>query len=71
MLILSRRLGEELVIGGSIRVSIVAVHGDRVRIGVTAPSSVRVDRQEVHENRMHEKFPSPCRFQAPAGDYLL
>jgi carbon storage regulator CsrA len=55
MLVLSRRLGEELVIGGSIRVSIVAVNGDRVGIGVLAPSSVTVRCQEIHENRTPKK----------------
>jgi len=51
MLVLSRQLGEEVVIDGSIRVSIVAVKGDRVRIGIAAPPSVAVDRQEVYERR--------------------
>jgi carbon storage regulator len=70
-LVLSRRLGEELVIGESIRVSIVAASGDRVRIGVTAPTSVTVDREEVHEKRTQQKLAPPCRFQAPANDYSL
>ena len=51
MLVLSRRLGEEVVIAGTIRVTVVAAKGDRVRIGVTAPPSVPVNRQEVHECR--------------------
>src|SRR5262245_27772665 len=51
MLVLSRRLGEEIVIGGDIRLTIVAVKGERVRIGVTAPPAVTVDRQEVHASR--------------------
>jgi carbon storage regulator len=51
MLVLSRKLGEAVVIAGTIRVVIVGANGDRVRIGVTAPPSVRVDRQEVHARR--------------------
>ena len=51
MLVLTRRVGEEIVISGDIRVTVVAVKGDKARIGVTAPKSVRVDRQEVHERR--------------------
>ncbi len=49
MLVLTRKLGETIVIDGHIRVTIVAAKGDRVRIGVTAPRDVRVDREEVHE----------------------
>jgi len=51
MLVLSRRLGEEIVIGGNIRLTIVAVKGDRVRIGIAAPPDVTVDRQEIHDRR--------------------
>jgi carbon storage regulator len=49
MLVLTRRVGEEIVIDGRVRVKVVAVHGKKARIGVTAPANVRVDRQEVHE----------------------
>ena len=51
MLVLTRRTGEEIVIDGNIRVKVLLVHGDRVRLGIIAPESVRVDRQEVHERR--------------------
>jgi carbon storage regulator CsrA len=51
MLVLSRRPGEEIVIAGNIRVTIVSVKGDRVRIGIDAPPNVPVDRAEVHERR--------------------
>jgi len=51
MLVLTRCLGETIVIDGDIRITVVAVKGDRVRIGVTAPKDVTVDRQEVHERR--------------------
>jgi carbon storage regulator len=51
MLVLSRRPGEEVVIDGTIRVTILAVHGKRVRIGVTAPRSLLVDRGEIHGRR--------------------
>jgi carbon storage regulator len=53
MLVLTRKLGEEIVIDGGIRITIVAVKGDRVRVGITAPPEVRVDREEVHQ-RVHE-----------------
>lgn len=52
MLVLSRRLGETIVVGGEICVTVVAVQGDRVRLGIEAPRSVSVDRAEVHERRL-------------------
>jgi carbon storage regulator len=47
MLVLSRRLGEQIVIGGEIRITVVAVQGNKVRIGITAPPNIRVDREEI------------------------
>lgn len=51
MLVLSRRVGEEIVINDNIRVTVVAVKGDRIRLGIVAPRDVTVDRAEVHERR--------------------
>jgi carbon storage regulator len=51
MLVLTRGIGQEIVIDGVIRVNVVAVKGDKVRIGIEAPDHIRVDRQEVHERR--------------------
>lgn len=62
MLVLTRRPGEEIVIDGNIRITVVAVKGDRIRIGIEAPPSVVVDRQEIHERRKHtpDLVPHPC-----------
>jgi carbon storage regulator len=49
MLVLSRRPGEEIVIDGYIRVTVVEVKGNRVRLGITAPAGVAVNRKEVWE----------------------
>ena len=49
MLVLSRKVGEEVVIAGTIRVTVVAVQGNRVRIGIAAPPSIKVNRQEIHD----------------------
>jgi carbon storage regulator len=57
MLVLTRRIGEEIVIDGAIRVIVLDVRGDRIRLGVCAPVSVRVDRQEVHERRWVDESP--------------
>jgi carbon storage regulator len=51
MLVLARCVDEEIIIDGGIIVTLVAVKGNRVRLGITAPPSVCVDRREVHERR--------------------
>jgi carbon storage regulator len=47
MLVLTRRIGEEILIDGDIHVTVVAVKGNQVRLGITAPSSVLVARLEL------------------------
>ncbi|MBI4213665.1 MAG: carbon storage regulator [Chloroflexi bacterium] len=47
MLVLSRRVSESIQIGEGILVSIVRIEGDRVRVGITAPSDIRVVRSEL------------------------
>ena len=51
MLVLTRKVGEEIIIDGNIHVVVVAVKGDKVRIGISAPPSITVDRKEVHDRR--------------------
>jgi peptidylprolyl isomerase len=51
MLVLTRRIGEIIVIDGVISITVVSIKGDKVRLGVDAPSSICVDRLEVHERR--------------------
>jgi carbon storage regulator len=51
MLVLSRCPGEEIVIDGGIRITVVEIRGGRVRLGITAPASVGIARHEVHERR--------------------
>jgi len=56
MLVLTRRIGEELVIDNEIRIVVLGTEGRRVRFGVIAPTSIRVDRAEVFErNRLAGK----------------
>lgn len=49
MLVLSRRKGESIVIGDNIVVTIVDVRGDKIRIGIEAPPTVPVHREEIAE----------------------
>ncbi len=49
MLVLSRKVGESVVIGGRIVVTVVRVDGESVRLGIAAPADVPVHRQEVYE----------------------
>jgi len=49
MLILSRKLNEKIVIGDGVVVSIVEIRGDQVKLGIEAPKSVKVFRQEVYD----------------------
>jgi carbon storage regulator len=58
MLVLTRRIGEEIVIDGDIRVVVLSMAGDKIRLGVIAPSSVVVDRKEVHDRRGRSEFHS-------------
>jgi carbon storage regulator len=51
MLVLSRRIGEEIVIADDIRVMVVALNCQTVRLGITAAPSINVDREEVHARR--------------------
>jgi len=55
MLVLSRRVNEVVCIGDDIRVMVVEVRGDKVRLGIAAPRTVLVDREEVYELRRREK----------------
>ena len=49
MLVLSRREAQSIVIGGQVTVTVVAIRGDQVRIGIEAPRSITIHRHEVAE----------------------
>ena len=55
MLILTRRVGERLMIGDDVSVTVLGVKGNQVRIGVDAPSSVAVHREEIYERIQAER----------------
>jgi carbon storage regulator len=49
MLFLTRKVGEEIIIDEEVRITIVAVRGNQVRLGISAPRETRVDRREIYE----------------------
>ncbi len=49
MLILTRRVGESLMIGDEVKVTILAIKGQQVRVGVQAPNTIAVHRKEIYE----------------------
>ncbi len=55
MLILTRRLGESLIINNDVTVTVLGVKGNQVRIGIKAPKDVQVHREEIHNRIQQEK----------------
>jgi carbon storage regulator len=57
MLILTRKVGETLMVGEDVTVTVMAVNGNQVRIGINAPKDVEVHREEVYDRIKIEKMP--------------
>lgn len=55
MLILTRRVGETLIIGDNVSVTVLGVRGNQVRLGVDAPKDVAVHREEIYQKIQSEK----------------
>ena len=60
MLVLSRRLNESIIIGDDIVITVVDIRGEKIRLGVDAPSNKSIHRQEVYdairrENELHKR----------------
>jgi carbon storage regulator len=63
MLILTRRVGESLMIGDEVNVTVLGIKGNQVRIGVNAPKDVAVHREEIYQ-RIQQEHSDP----APTDD---
>jgi carbon storage regulator len=71
MLILSRKTDEKIVIDDNIVITIIGVRGDQVRIGITAPETVKVFREEVFEAISNEnKAAAKSKAELPRVEFL-
>lgn len=55
MLILTRRVGESLMIGDNVNVTVLGIRGNQVRVGVDAPKDVAVHREEIYDRIQQEQ----------------
>jgi len=78
MLVLTRKVGEEIAIGNGIQITVVAISGEKVQIKITAPKDLVVDRQQIHVSRKQHSHKSgdskmgflKTLFGGTAVDYL-
>jgi carbon storage regulator len=60
MLVLSRRLGETLIIGDDVKITVLGISGNQVRLGIAAPKDVSVHREEVYRRIQDEIGQTPA-----------
>ena len=69
MLILSRKVGERIVIGPNIFVTVLEVRGDRVKLGFVAPGEVPIHREEVHRRLVSEELATSQHLKPEESPY--
>jgi carbon storage regulator len=68
MLVLSRRLNESIIIDGNIRITIVGIRGNHVRVGIEAPESVPIRREELKDRFGRLTSPEPSTSDVLASE---
>jgi carbon storage regulator len=67
MLILTRRVGESLMIGDNVNVTVLGVKGNQVRLGVNAPKEVSVHREEIYQRIQQEQAAKAAESSGETG----
>ncbi len=67
MLILTRRVGESLIVGDDVTLTVLGVKGNQIRIGVDAPKEISVHRKEIYERIQQEKLGGGNIAEAPSA----
>ena len=71
MLILTRRVGETLMIGDEVTVTVLGVKGNQVRIGINAPKDVSVHREEIYERIKNEQSGDASKVEEVAKEVTV
>ena len=66
MLILTRRIGEKLIIGENVIVTVLALQGNQIRVGIDAPKEVKVHREEIYQKIQSERKISLLKDREPS-----
>jgi len=71
MLILTRRVGETVIVGDEVTVTVLGVKGNQVRFGINAPRRVAVHREEIYERIKHEGPGKPVERSKAATEHQV